>query len=129
MPLVYFIQTPFANWTRESASIIGTVFLHADYTLPVDEMRTYLKELLKDIPLWDGNVVVIHVTEATARTIELRVLVSARTSPEAWDLRCAVREKLVAWIRDNHPDSLPVVRSIPQSQERDLPGGILAEAD
>lgn len=129
VPLVYFIQTPFANWTRESASIIGTVFLHADYTLPVDEMRAYLKELLKDMPLWDGNVAVIHVTEATARTIELRVLVSARTSPEAWDLRCAVREKLVAWMRDSHPASLPVVRSMPQSQDRDPPGGILAEAE
>lgn len=129
VPLSYFIQTPFANWTRESASIIGTVFLHADYSLPVDQMRAYLQELVKEIPLWDGNVVVLHVTEATARTIELRALVSARNSSQAWDLRCAVREKLVAWIRDHHPNSLPIVRSMSQSQDRDVAGGILAEAD
>lgn len=125
VPLSYFIQNPFTNWTRESASIIGTVFLHADYTLPVDELRAYLGELVKEEPLWDGNVSVIQVTDATDRTIEIRALVSARTSPEAWDLRCNVREKLVAWIRDNHPESLPQIRSVNMSGEESR-GEILA---
>lgn len=118
VPLSFFIQKPFTNWTRESASIIGTVFLHADYTLPVGELRAYLTELVKEQPLWDGNVAVIQVTDATERTIEIRALVSARTSPEAWDLRCNVREKLVAWIRESHPDSLPQVRSSTMGRER-----------
>lgn len=128
VPLSYFIQNPFTNWTRESASIIGTVFLHADYSLPVDQLRAYLAELVKDIPLWDGKVAVIQVTEATARTIEIRALVSARTSPEAWDLRCEVREKLVAWIRDHHPESLPLVRSVSLTENREADGGLLSEA-
>lgn len=128
VPLSYFIQNPFTNWTRESASIIGTVFLHADYSLPVDEMRAYLSEIVKDISLWDGKVAVIQVTDATARTIEIRALVSARTSPEAWDLRCEVREKLVAWIRDHHPQSLPLVRSVSLNENREADGGLLSEA-
>lgn len=118
VPLSYFIQNPFTNWTRESASIIGTVFLHADYTLPVEELRAYLSELVKEQPLWDGQVAVVQVTDATDRTIEIRALVSARTSPEAWDLRCNVREKLVAWIRENRPESLPQVRSSAMSDGR-----------
>lgn len=126
VPLSYFIQKPFTNWTRETASIIGTVFLHADYTLPVDALRSYLKEIVKEMPLWDGKVSVIQVTDANERTIEIRALVSARTSPEAWDLRCDVREKLVSWIRDNHPDSLPQVRSTAMARDRD-PIGALAE--
>ncbi|MDO9126240.1 MAG: mechanosensitive ion channel, partial [Parvibaculum sp.] len=96
VPLSYFIQNPFTNWTRESASIIGTVFLHADYKLPVDELRGYLTEVAKSSPLWDGKVVNLQVTDATNRTIEIRALVSAATSPQAWDLRCHVREKLIA---------------------------------
>ncbi|MEP2829228.1 mechanosensitive ion channel domain-containing protein [Parvibaculum sp.] len=113
VPLSYFIQNPFTNWTRETASIIGTVFLHADYTLPVEELRACLGEFVKDEPLWDGKVAVVQVTDANDRTIEIRALVSARTSPDAWDLRCNIREKLIAWIRDNHPDCLPQVRSVP----------------
>jgi small-conductance mechanosensitive channel len=132
VPLSYFIQNPFTNWTRESASIIGTVFLHADYTLPVEELRAYLSELVTEQPLWDGKVAVVQVTNATERTIEIRALVSARTSPEAWDLRCNVREKLVAWIRETHPGSLPQVRSSPAGYGRthrdDAIGSVVAES-
>ena len=127
VPLSYFIQKPFTNWTRETASIIGTVFLHADYTLPVDALRGYLTEIVKKMPLWDGKVAVIQVTDATDRTIEIRALVSARTSPEAWDLRCDVRERLVSWIRDTHPDSLPQVRSATMTRDRAPIGGIVEE--
>jgi small-conductance mechanosensitive channel len=127
VPLSYFIQNPFTNWTRESASIIGTVFLHADYTLPVDELRAYLSELVKEQPLWDGKVAVVQVTDATERTIEIRALVSARTSPEAWDLRCNVREKLVAWIRENRPESLPQVRSSAMDDGRTCANGAIGD--
>ncbi|MEX0839382.1 MAG: mechanosensitive ion channel domain-containing protein [Parvibaculum sp.] len=131
VPLSYFIQNPFTNWTRESASIIGTVFLHADYTLPVDEMRGHLIKIVRELPLWDGNVANVQVTDATARTIEIRALVSARTSSQAWDLRCEVREKLVAYLREMHPESLPQVRSASMNPtlERDEDGidGIVAD--
>ncbi|MEP0707099.1 MAG: mechanosensitive ion channel domain-containing protein [Parvibaculum sp.] len=129
VPLSYFIQKPFTNWTRETASIIGTVFLHADYTLPVGALRNYLQEIVKEMPLWDGKVSVIQVTDATDRTIEVRALVSARTSPQAWDLRCDVREKLISWVRDNHPDSLPQVRSAAVPQDRGTVGGIVGEEE
>ncbi len=118
VPLSYFIQNPFTNWTRESASIIGTVFLHADYKLPVDELRDYLNEVAKSSPLWDGKVVNLQVTDATNRTIEIRALVSAATSPQAWDLRCYVREKLIAYLREHHPDSLPQLRGISLDDDR-----------
>lgn len=129
VPLSYFIQNPFTNWTRESASIIGTVFVRADYTLNVDEFRQYLDEVAKTSPLWDGQVVNMQVTNADDRTMEIRALVSARTSPEAWDLRCEVREKLVAYIRERQPDALPQVRSTAMNMERSRDanmGGILA---
>lgn len=130
VPLSYFIQNPFTNWTRESASIIGTVFVRADYTLDVDEFRAYLTEVAKASPLWDGKVVNMQVTNADDRAMEIRALVSARTSPEAWDLRCDVREKLVAYIRDRHPESLPQVRSTAMNADRSRDpdaGGIAAD--
>lgn len=131
VPLSYFIQNPFTNWTRENASIIGTVLLHADYKLPVDELRAHLNEIVKTTPLWDGKVVNLQVTEATNRTIEIRALVSAANSPQAWDLRCYVREKLVAYIRETCPDSLPQVRSMMLDgvgERREAPiGGIIPD--
>lgn len=110
VPLSYLFQNPFTNWTRNSSSIIGTVFLYADYTLPMDALRTQATAIVKASPLWDGQVVNIQVSDAKELVMEVRVLASAADSPRAWDLRCEVREKLIAWIRDNYPESLPRLR-------------------
>lgn len=111
VPLTWFVENPFQNWTRQTADLIGTVLIHADYTVPVDELRAELRRIAESEPLWDGKVCVLHVTEATERTIQMRALVSARNSPETWDLRCAVRERLVAWLQRSYPDSLPRLRA------------------
>ncbi|TAL00684.1 MAG: mechanosensitive ion channel family protein [Rhodospirillaceae bacterium] len=107
VPLSYFMEKPFQNWTRESSAIIGTAFLHADYRVPVEALRTKLTEIARQSPLWDKRIVNLQVTDAGSTTVEIRALVSARTSPEAWDLRCEVREKLLAFLQTEHPDCLP----------------------
>ncbi|MEC7760928.1 MAG: mechanosensitive ion channel family protein [Pseudomonadota bacterium] len=110
VPLSYFIEQPFQNWTRESASIIGSVYWYLDYTVPVIEVRTKLEEIIRDSPHWDGKVVNLQVTDTDKDTIALRGLMSARTSPQAWDLRCEIREKIVAWLQENYPEALPRLR-------------------
>ncbi|MFO8082867.1 MAG: mechanosensitive ion channel [Desulfobacterales bacterium] len=110
VPITYFIEKPFQNWTRTSAEILGAVFLYADYTAPVEKVRDELRRILDSTPLWDRRVCVLQVTDARERTIELRALVSAESSPAAWDLRCHVREKLIEYLQQNHPESLPYLR-------------------
>lgn len=110
IPLQWFIEHPFQNWTRTSSEILGTVFLHADYALPLDPLREELKRVLATAPEWDKRVSVLQLTEATDRTIQIRVLVSARSSGLAFDLRCRVREALVTFIQREYPDCLPQVR-------------------
>ncbi|MFN3661880.1 mechanosensitive ion channel family protein [Yoonia sp.] len=110
VPLSYFIEQPFQNWTREAASIIGEVTWHLDYTVPVAKVRAKLEELVKTSPYWDGNVVNLQVTDADKETIKLRGLMSARTSPIAWDLRCEIREKLIDWLQAEYPGALPRLR-------------------
>lgn len=110
VPLTYFIDKPFQNWTRESTNIIGSIFLSVDYRTPVEAIRHKLEEIAKESSLWDGNVVVLQVTDATERSIQLRALVSAASSPEAWDLRCEVREKLLAYLNAEYPECLPRLR-------------------
>jgi small-conductance mechanosensitive channel len=110
VPTTYFIDKPFQNWTRTSADIIGTIFIYADYTLPVSAMRAELTRLLEGSKLWDRKVNVLQVTDARESTVELRALVSAKNSPEAWDLRVHIREKLLEFIQKNYPDSLPKTR-------------------
>lgn len=107
LPLKYFIEHPFQNWTRDGASIIGTVMIYCDHSAPVAEMRAKLEEFVKESPLWDGQVVNLQVSDAREFTIEVRLLVSAGTSPKAWDLRCEVREKMIAWLNAEHPEALP----------------------
>ncbi len=110
LPISYFIEKPIQNWTRQTANILGTVFIYADYSLPVQEVREQLLTILQDTPLWDGSVWNLQVTNATEHTVELRALMSAADASKSWNLRCLVREKLLEFIRDKHPQSLPKVR-------------------
>lgn len=110
IPLQWFIEHPFQNWTRTSSEILGTVFLFADYRLPLDPLRAELHRVLDEAPEWDKRVAVLQLTDVTERTIQIRVLVSARSSGLAFDLRCRVREALVTFIQREHPDCLPQVR-------------------
>ncbi|QOZ53790.1 mechanosensitive ion channel family protein [Bradyrhizobium sp. CCBAU 53338] len=112
VPLSYFIEKPFQNWTRDTASLIGVIALHVDYRADVPRIRRWLEGAVKESRLWDGAVVNLQVIDADSRTIELRALVSARNAPQSWDLRCEMREKLIAFIRDEMPEALPRERAI-----------------
>lgn len=111
LPISYFIEKPFQNWTRTSAEILGTVFLHLDYSVPVEPLREELHRLLKASTLWDGKVWVLQMTDAGPRTIEVRALMSAVDSPSAFDLRCQIREQLITWVQRHYPHALPRVRA------------------
>jgi len=112
LPINYFIEKPFQNWTRNTADIMGTVFLYLDYTVPLDALRKELTRLLENDPLWDKRVNIMQVTNASEKTIEIRALMSAGNSGNAFDLRCNVREGLIKFVRDNYPGSLPVSRAV-----------------
>ncbi len=112
LPSSYFLEKPFQNWTRNNADIMGTIFLYTDYNIPFDDLRTELTRLLEGSELWDGKVNVLQVTESKETTVESRILVSAKNSPMAWDLRVYIREKMIAYIQKNYPDSLPRTRIV-----------------
>lgn len=111
VPITFFIERPFQNWTRTSAELLGTIFLHVDHTVPIGALRDELQRLVKDDPRWDGRVAQIVMTDVTRTTVELRALISAVDSGTAWDLRCHVREKLVDFVRDHYPHALPRLRA------------------
>jgi small-conductance mechanosensitive channel len=110
VPLSYFIEKPFQNWTVKTAQVIGTVFWHLDYTAPIDAMRKKLDEFVRVSKHWDERVALIQVTNADKATIEVRALVSAANSGAAWDLRCEVREKMIDYLKEHHPACLPRMR-------------------
>ncbi|MGA9138524.1 MAG: mechanosensitive ion channel domain-containing protein [Methylovirgula sp.] len=124
VPISYFLEKPFQNWTRMSAELIGTVLLWVDYTTPVDRVREKLTDIVKNSKLWDGRVVNMQVTDATDRAIQLRALASARNSQDVWDLRCEIREKLIAFLQETYPGTLPKQRMKVERLERaaDLTG-------
>ena len=110
LPISYFIEKPFQNWTRISADILGTVYIYADYTVPIDKMREELTRILEASQHWDKKVNGLQVTKATDKAIEIRALMSAKDSSIAWQLRCEVREKLLTFLQKNYPETLPRVR-------------------
>lgn len=112
LPSTYFLEKPFQNWTRNSADIIGSVFLYTDYTISFEALRIELTRLLNSTDLWDKNVNVLQVTDSKESTLELRILVSAKNSPTAWDLRVFIREKMIEFIQKNYPQSLPKTRVV-----------------
>jgi len=110
VPISYFLEKPFQNWTRTSADLLGTVFIYTDYTVPVKEVRNELTRILENNSRWDKKVNVLQVTNATDKTVELRALMSAVDSPTAWTLRCEVREKLLEFLQQRFPECLPRIR-------------------
>ncbi len=122
VPLSYFLSHPFQNWTRTDAYLLGSTMLYADYTVPVEELRKELQRICEATPLWKGQVCVLQASDATEHTVQLRALMDARNSSDAWDLRCLVREKLLAYLQKNHPESLPRFRGelqgIPEQANR-----------
>ena len=124
VPITYFIERPFQNWTRASAEVLGTVFLYVDYTVPIEAIRAELHRILEGSEFWDRKVCGLQVTNTSERTIELRALMSAGDASLAWNLRCHVREKLVEFIQTNYPHALPRLRTEfeePQNRFRDEP--------
>lgn len=111
IPITYFIDKPFQNWTRVSADILGTVFLYVDHTVPIAAIREELQRILEDAEWWDRKVCVLQVTNTSERTVELRALMSAEDASLAWTLRCHVREKLVEFVRTHYPHALPRLRA------------------
>jgi small-conductance mechanosensitive channel len=120
VPLSWFIENAFANWTRESAKILTTSFLYLDYEVPVKELRSQLERVVKAAPMWDGDVVGLQVTNLTDRSMEVRCLMSAADSGKAFNLQCLVREEMMDWVREHYPTAFPTARFAARPEAPDL---------
>ena len=110
VPLSYFIEQPFQNWTRDSSSLIGGVLLYLDHCADIKRLRTKTEEICRASKLWDGNVCHVQVNEFRERVMEVRILASARNAPRTYDLRCEIREEIITWIQREMPEALPRTR-------------------
>ena len=111
LPISYFIQTPFQNWTWKTADLMAYVYLYLDYTMPIEPLRSEFTKILVNSHLWDKKVNVLQVSDASEHAIQVRALASAADSSSAWDLRCEVREKLIVFLQDRYPGALPKQRA------------------
>jgi small-conductance mechanosensitive channel len=122
LPITYFIEKPFQNWTRSNAALLGTVFFYLDYTTPIPELRAELDRILAQSTLWDQKVKGLQVTDAKDNVIEVRVLASADNSGKAFDLRCEIREKMITFIQQHCPSALPRTRGMMEISRLDREG-------
>lgn len=112
LPITYFLEKPFQNWTRTSAEILATIFLYLDYCAPFDQIRGEFLRYIEGTELWDKRTASMQVTEATADSVQVRLVLSASNASRAFDLRCLVREHLLSYIQKNIPEALPKTRTI-----------------
>jgi len=111
VPLTYFIETPFQNWTREDATLIGAVTIYLDYAVPLKDIRRSVAAFVTENPHWDGDVFAVQVTDFREFVMEVRILASASNAPRAFDLRCDIRAHLAEFLQENHPEALPRLRT------------------
>ncbi|MBC7699774.1 MAG: mechanosensitive ion channel [Massilia sp.] len=126
VPLQWWIEHPFQNWTRNSANILGTVFLWLDYRMPLQPLRNAMQAVCEMSPLWDGRVCLIQVTDFSEKAMQLRCLISSGDSGKSWDLRCLIREELMVVMQRDYPDYLPRVRA---EIDKPLPSTAHADAE
>jgi len=129
LPTTYFTTKPFQNWTRTSSAVLGTAELDVDWSTAVEPLRAELRAVCEGSPLWDGRACVLQVTDAVGGMIRLRALVSAADAPSLWDLRCLVRERLVAWVWENQRDSLPRTRAEVEALDQIVPARPAPDAE
>ncbi len=111
VPITYFLEKPFQNWTRNSSDLIGTVFFYSDFLIPIEEIRAEAQRVVHASKLWDGRVFVVQITDFRSDCVEIRILASAETSPTLFDLRCEIREKILLFLQDRYPSAFPRVRT------------------
>jgi small-conductance mechanosensitive channel len=134
VPLTWFIENPFQNWTRTSSDLLGTFYIYVDYTCPVDPLREEFERILKETDLWDGKAQVLQVTDLFKTTMQLRCLLSASDSGKLFNLRCLAREKMILFIQQNYPQHLPTLRFAENAREQEhshehsLPGSLPGSA-
>jgi hypothetical protein len=110
-PCLTSSKTFFKNWTRRTSDLLAYVYLYCDYTAPIEELRREFRRIVESTPLWDKKVCALQVSDASERTLQVRALTSASDSGKAWDLRCYVRERLIAFLQEKYPGSLPKTRA------------------
>lgn len=120
LPTTYFLEKPFQNWTKVSSDLIATVFFRVDFSADVEKMREYFFNILGESPLWDGKSKAFQATNCDERSLEVRALMSVSDGSSSWELRCQVRESMLAWLRDYHPEWLPKVRIRDVAEEKEL---------
>jgi hypothetical protein len=118
VPLTFFLERPIRNWTRSSSQILDTIFLYADYAVPVEAVRQAAKGIVEGSALWDGRVFAVQVTDLRPTCMEIRVLMSAADAGRMFDLRCLMRERLIAFLAREYPGSLARERVELAGQER-----------
>jgi small-conductance mechanosensitive channel len=111
VPITYFLEKPFQNWTRSSSDLMGAVFLYVDFLVPIEKVREETKRIVEASKLWDQRVFAFQVTDFKSDSVEIRILASAETSPELFDLRCEIREKILSFLQDQYPSAFPRVRT------------------
>jgi small-conductance mechanosensitive channel len=107
VPLNYFIQQPFYNWTRQAGANIGSVMLYLDYTAPIDRIREKAVELAGQTKQPGGRIVNVQVTSASAEAIELRILLTAASVGDTSNFCAELREKLIGFLQSEYPQALP----------------------
>lgn len=115
LPVTWFLEKPFQNWTRTSAQITGTIFIYVDYNFPVENIREVLPDILKKYPEWDGRFWNVQVTKVTEQYKEIRLMLTSADSAKNWDLRASIREELIDFINNNHPGTFAKIRIIKET--------------
>jgi len=120
IPLQWFIENPFQNWTRTGSQLLGSVFLNVDFRMPVAPLRAALEKMMPGYPEWDHRFFNLQVTDVTEKTMQLRILCTSQSSSKAFDLRCKVREDMIAFMQQEYPQYLPTMRFL---NEKDVASG------
>jgi small-conductance mechanosensitive channel len=117
VPLSYFIENTFQNWTRSSSDLLGYAYLYLDYSVPVEPLRKKLQEIVAASKQWDRKVCGLQVTNLKERTMEIRCLISASNSSDSFDLCCIIREQMMTFVRENYPEAFPLARFVAEAEK------------
>ena len=103
VPTSRFLDTTFITATRYGSNATGTVMLYVRPDSDIAAIRAAFLERVRADARWDGRKAELQATNSTVDTVELRLTMTAKDAGESFALRSAIREAMLAWMREHLP--------------------------
>src|SRR6201993_35420 len=106
LPVTYFLERPFTNWTRTSAESLTSFSLVLSLGASLSAIRKKVETILHTNPLWNGGKWEVMISELLETSMVVRITLGAANPDIAFQLKSYVQEHILDYLNQFKKGSL-----------------------